>query len=222
MTVVTVPTVNGLQLYGPYPINLLGVVNPTLDLDGDYIRFDRQVNITTPVTEQGVDQAWRAYPRPLSFFTSDTGISKLEVEVYYRLFSNDGIAYSLGIGLRTDNGSLTAITQVHLDALGDGAHPGPGFDSARFDVTAALGTDVTADDIVNGTAGIDLSTVATAPGTSNVPGFEIDQVILYVTVGGARLRQSPRDDYLGGAPRQGRTSRSRQASARQGWRGTYR
>lgn len=37
-----------------------------------------------------------------------------------------------------------------------------------------------------------------------------------------RLRQFPRDDTLGGAPRQGRASRSVQASSRQGWTGTYR
>lgn len=39
-----------------------------------------------------------------------------------------------------------------------------------------------------------------------------------------RLRQFPRDDGLGGAPRQGRAngSTSVQGSARQGWRGTYR
>jgi hypothetical protein len=38
------------------------------------------------------------------------------------------------------------------------------------------------------------------------------------------LRQYPRDDFLGGAPRQGRrnNSRSVQGSARQGWRNTYR
>jgi hypothetical protein len=38
------------------------------------------------------------------------------------------------------------------------------------------------------------------------------------------LRQYPRDDYLGGAPRQGHTNgpTSTQGSARQGWRGTYR
>lgn len=37
-----------------------------------------------------------------------------------------------------------------------------------------------------------------------------------------RLRQYPRDDSLGGAPRQGRESRSVQGSARQGWQGAYR
>lgn len=39
-----------------------------------------------------------------------------------------------------------------------------------------------------------------------------------------RLRQFPRDDALGGAPRQGKAngSTSVQASTRQGWRGTYR
>lgn len=36
------------------------------------------------------------------------------------------------------------------------------------------------------------------------------------------LRQYPRDDALAGAPRQGNDSRSIQASARQGWSGTYR
>lgn len=38
------------------------------------------------------------------------------------------------------------------------------------------------------------------------------------------LRQYPRDDALGGAPRQGKTSQSRsvQASARQGWQNAYR
>lgn len=39
-----------------------------------------------------------------------------------------------------------------------------------------------------------------------------------------RLRQFPRDDALGGSPRQGKANgpTSVQASARQGWRGTYR
>jgi hypothetical protein len=36
------------------------------------------------------------------------------------------------------------------------------------------------------------------------------------------LRQYPRDDFLGGAPRQGQESTSVQGSARQGWRATYR
>lgn len=36
------------------------------------------------------------------------------------------------------------------------------------------------------------------------------------------LRQFPRDDALGGAPRPGRESRSVQGSARQGWSGSYR
>lgn len=53
------------------------------------------------------------------------------------------------------------------------------------------------------------------------PDFEPSFEALNV-YGTPKLRIFPRDDAGGHAPRQGKTSRSIQASARQGWVGTYR
>lgn len=66
---------------------------------------------------------------------------------------------------------------------------------------------------------------------SGAVGLSVGDTMLYTEIvvdtipaGLPPLRQYPRDDYLGGAPRQGHAngSTSRQASTRQGWINTYR
>ena len=52
--------------------------------------------------------------------------------------------------------------------------------------------------------------------------IRVTELAVVVPSGLPPLRQYPRDDAIGGQPRQGHLSRSVQASNRQGWRGTYR
>jgi hypothetical protein len=136
-------------------------------------------------------------------------VTKVEVELHYR-----------------SSTALPDLNDLHLGVgSGDVAFTTPSpdplvFTTATVDVTAGLGTAYSAADLRAG-ATFTLSTVAGVVTSGSQPVWEVDQVVIVVTAGLAALRQFPRDDALGGQPRQS-GSRSVQSSARQGWRGTYR
>lgn len=78
---------------------------------------------------------------------------------------------------------------------------------------------------------VDPLTKSVSPPATHAWRVQVDLMVLGMTVNikppryrtaGVRLRQFPRDDALGGQPRQGKASRSTQSTARQGWSNAYR